>query len=782
MGRYADALPLFQRSLAIREKTFGVDHPAVAIALNNFALLCESMGRYADALPLHRRSLAISEKALGPEHPDVAASLNSLAGLSFQMGRYAEALPLYQRSLAIYEKVHGSEHPTVAIALNNLAVVYEAMRRYADALNLYQRSLAIKEKALGVEHPDVALSLHNLAVLHWHMGRRDEAFALWQRALPIVSRGDLPEYSWQVRAWLRQAFSERGQTDLAIYWGKQAVDTIQHMRSNLTSLDRELQRSFLQDKRGVYTKLADLLVGAGRLAEGQEVLGMLKEEELYDFQRRAPEADPRKTAPTFTGAEVGWQQRFAEVSGQLGSLGRELDELRRKAKFGLSEAEQARRTQIEADLKVAQQAFAVFLAQMEQDVARISQADRERARAIDERRLGRVRELQATLSQLGHGAVALHYLVTDERVRIIVTLPTTQIGREAAIAAADLNRLIQDFRSVLQNPKADPRPLAQKLYAVLIAPVAQDLAQFNARMLMLSLDDRLRYIPFAALYDGQQYLIERYQMALLTEASRDKLRDRPEAHWRLAGLGLTQGVKVPGIGTLREAQSFSALPEVRRELEAIVKTDAKGSSGVLPGEVQFDAQFTEATLQRLLDAGYPVLHLASHFQFRPGSDDASYLVLGNGQSLSLAELKGERFNFQNIDLLTLSACETAVGGGKDANGQEIEGFGALAQIKGARGVLASLWKVADTSTATLMVLTYRNREEGQLTKAEALQQAQLALLRGAQTASDATAARGATRTPAAAQTAAAPAFATDPKVPFAHPFYWAPFILMGNWL
>jgi CHAT domain-containing protein len=625
----------------------------------------------------------------------------------------------------------------------------------------------------------MASRLKNLAMLYRSTGRRTEALALAYRALQIASRGDLPDELWRVEDFLRSTYGARtSQRELAIYWGKRAVGTIQAMRASLASIDPELQQSFLEDKRNAYVRLADLLIAAGRLAEGQEVLAMLKQEELFDFQRRAADTDPRKLVPTYTGAEVGWQQRFGEISGQLGQLGRELEELRRQAKTGLSDAEQARRAQIEADLKVAQQAFAAYLTRMEQDVARITQADRERSRAIDERRLGRVSELQGTLSKLGHGAVALHYLVTDDRVRIIVTLPTTQVGREALIQSAQLNRMIQEFRGALQDPRQDPRPVAQRLYTVLIAPVAQDLAQFNAQTLMLSLDDRLRYIPFAALYDGQQYLIERYQMALLTEASRDKLRERPEAQWRLAGLGLTQGVQVAG-GALREAQSFSALPEVRRELEAIVKSGAKG---VLPGEVQFDAQFTAATLQRVLDAGYPVLHLASHFQFRPGSDEASYLVLGNGQSLSLAELKGERFNFQNIDLLTLSACETAVGGGKDANGQEIEGFGALAQIKGARGVLASLWKVADTSTATLMVRYYSSREQEHLTKAEALQRAQLALLRGTQTATEATAERGATRTPAAALTAAAPAFATDPKVPFAHPFYWAPFILMGNWL
>jgi CHAT domain-containing protein/tetratricopeptide (TPR) repeat protein len=184
-GRYADAEPLYQRSLAIREKALGPNHPNVALVLNNLATLYERQGRYAGAEPLYKRSLAVREKALGANHPDVAQSLNNLAGLYVGQGRYADAEPLYKRSLAIDEKSQGPDHPDVATGLNNLASLYSDQGRYADAEPLFKRSLAIREKALGPNHPDVAGSLNNLAFLYSNQGRHADAEPLFKRSLAI---------------------------------------------------------------------------------------------------------------------------------------------------------------------------------------------------------------------------------------------------------------------------------------------------------------------------------------------------------------------------------------------------------------------------------------------------------------------------------------------------------------------------------------------------------------------------------------------------------------------
>jgi CHAT domain-containing protein len=156
------------------------------------------------------------------------------------------------------------------------------------------------------------------------------------------------------------------------------------------------------------------------------------------------------------------------------------------------------------------------------------------------------------------------------------------------------------------------------------------------------------------------------------------------------------------------------------------------------------------------------------------------LLLGDGTRLTLREIKDGDFDFRNVDLITLSACETAIGGGKDANGQEIEGFGALAQKQGAKGVIATLWPVADRSTGLLMRHLYRFRQQQGMTKAEGLREAQLAFIRGTELGpATLEAESGANREGAGAGPGIS---GGDPSRPYAHPFYWAPFILMGNWL
>jgi CHAT domain-containing protein len=184
-GRYAEAIPLAQRVLELREKALGPAHPDVALSLNNLAVLYDSTAQPVKAEPLYQRSLAIREKALGPAHPDVALSLNNLAVLYEATGQYAKAKPLMQRSLAIREKALGPEHPDVALSLNSLAVLYEATGQYAKAEPLMQRSLAIREKALGPEHPDVATSLNSLAGLYKTTGQYAKAEPLYQRSLAI---------------------------------------------------------------------------------------------------------------------------------------------------------------------------------------------------------------------------------------------------------------------------------------------------------------------------------------------------------------------------------------------------------------------------------------------------------------------------------------------------------------------------------------------------------------------------------------------------------------------
>ena len=187
-GNYPAAEPLFKRSLSIIEKAFGSEHPLVASSLNNLAALYQSQGNYPAAEPLFKHSLSIREKALGVDHPDVATSLNNLAGLYRSQGNYAAAEPLFKRSLAIREKALGVDHPDVATSLNNLALLYSSQGNYPAAEPLHKRSLAIYEKALGAEHPLVANSLNNLALLYDSQGNYPAAEPLLKRSLAISEK------------------------------------------------------------------------------------------------------------------------------------------------------------------------------------------------------------------------------------------------------------------------------------------------------------------------------------------------------------------------------------------------------------------------------------------------------------------------------------------------------------------------------------------------------------------------------------------------------------------
>jgi CHAT domain-containing protein/Tfp pilus assembly protein PilF len=193
-GKYDQALPLVERVLEIRERVLGTEHPDVARALNNLAILYDDKADYAKAEPLFQRARAISEKSLGPEHPYVASILNNLAILYQKKGKYANAEPLFKRALAIREKSLGPEHKDVAITLNNLANFYSDKDDHANAEPLYQRALAISEKSLGPEHPYLASMLENLAILYKDRGYYDNAEPLFQRALAMREKTLGPEH------------------------------------------------------------------------------------------------------------------------------------------------------------------------------------------------------------------------------------------------------------------------------------------------------------------------------------------------------------------------------------------------------------------------------------------------------------------------------------------------------------------------------------------------------------------------------------------------------------
>ncbi len=183
-GQYERALPLYQEALITYEQVLGKQNPYYAETLNNLALLYQSQRQYEQALPLLKDALEIREH-LGTQSKDYAESLNNLALFYYIQKKYEQALPLYQKSLKIREQVLGKEHPDYAQSLNNLALLYNSQGKYEEALPLYQEALKIREQVLGKEHPYYALSLNNLAELYRTQGKYEEALPWYQQAYHI---------------------------------------------------------------------------------------------------------------------------------------------------------------------------------------------------------------------------------------------------------------------------------------------------------------------------------------------------------------------------------------------------------------------------------------------------------------------------------------------------------------------------------------------------------------------------------------------------------------------
>jgi CHAT domain-containing protein len=332
---------------------------------------------------------------------------------------------------------------------------------------------------------------------------------------------------------------------------------------------------------------------------------------------------------------------------------------------------------------------------------------------------------------------SIRYLVTPARLRMIVRIGGREWSRDSPMASVRLNAVAFELREALRAPDRDARRPARELYDVLVAPVDDLLRAHGVRRLHVITDGVLGYVPLAALHDGRDPLVARYSLVEVT----------PAAPAPSAGVKSVVPARIAGLGVSRALAGFDPLVRVPTELERIVRRGPHDRDGVLPGIVLLDDAFTADALARVWRERYPFVHVATHFVFSPGPLADSYLLLGDGERWSLDELRRSGAALGDVDLLTLSACETAVTRA-DGTGRERESFAVLAQRQGARHVLATLWRVSDLSSATFMARFYAAHRAGR-DLPDALRDAQLGFAR----------ARGG---------------------PWRHPYYWAPYTLMTS--
>ncbi|MBW4518840.1 MAG: CHAT domain-containing protein [Scytolyngbya sp. HA4215-MV1] len=340
--------------------------------------------------------------------------------------------------------------------------------------------------------------------------------------------------------------------------------------------------------------------------------------------------------------------------------------------------------------------------------------------------------LRKQIDTIDSHAAIIYPIILPERLEVILSMPRQPLRHYTAnITQPELEKLISATRQSLRRTSLEKErlPLAQKVYNLLIRPWEADLKQSHIQTLTFVLDGALKSLPMAALYDGQHYLVEKY------------------------GLALTPGLQLLGPHALKQRQLqvlIAGLSEERAGFIALpgVKVEVDNIHSELTSQLLLNQSFTRKALRQKVDATpFSVVHLATHGQFGSRAEETFVLTWDSQVDVkelgSLLRARGDLMQ-EPIELLVLSACQTASGDERAALG-----LAGVAIRSGARATLATLWSVDDASTSALMVQFYRELKQANLTKAEALRQAQLALLK-------------------------------QPR--FNHPYYWAPFVLLGNWL
>ncbi|RKH66786.1 CHAT domain-containing protein [Corallococcus llansteffanensis] len=798
-GLYGRAEPLYVRALAIWEAALGKSHPIVANQVVSLGNIYMAQGLYARAEPLLERALAIREAALGEMHFRVALSLGSLGSLYLAQGLYARAEPLLKRALAVLEASNGKHYPYVARPLSNLGNLYLAQGLYARAEPLLKRALAISEAAYGKDDFDVADALHDLANLYLAQGLYGKARPLYERELAIrgATSGENHPRSAEVLNHLAVVHlaQHRLSEALPLLTHAFAMSERRLRREALGFSEMHLSR-FLQflrtDEERLYAllrahpddaRVRRLALGAALLLKGRSV------EETADISRtiyRSLGAQDRETFERLGGLRSQLAQLSLQGPGSL-SLPAYQQRLQELSEQGAA---------LEADLasRSAPLRALTALPSPSEIVDRVAAAlPRDGALVefityVDRPLVPRPGAPGSTRPK------SLRYLA-------LVLFPDSTTRTLDLGPAESIDSAASRLRDALANRDTAFEAPAQALYQLAFQPLLPLLGE--TRRLFLSPDGQLALVPFAALHDGHQFLVEAFDFTYLSSGK--DLLPRPQESVSpgsvvvLANPDFNASLPAPThskgdapTGAERSASIghfFSTLPadEARRAwaLTPLPGTlhEAESIQRLIPQAQLFLGP--EATKERLMHLPTPgILHLATHGFFlgnAPESTTASRAVIHFGalgedpqapspadpllrsglvlagasasvpsgfspapppDSTLVTALELAGLDLWGTQLVVLSACDT--GRGDIKLGQGVYGLRRAFLVAGAETVVMSLWKVEDQTTSTLMEAYYRNLLAGQ-GRAAALREAMRELRRTQ-----------------------------------SHPHAWAPFIAMGR--
>ncbi|HIK30288.1 MAG TPA: CHAT domain-containing protein [Oscillatoriales cyanobacterium M59_W2019_021] len=675
-------------------------------------------------LGLHRKSLELLESIAqtletAPDTLLKAQSLRSLGVLLQMLGEFDRATDILERSLAIAQQLEDSANIRAAlVALGNTA---RNQQDFPAAFDYYQQASELPA------HPvdRVELQLNQLSLT---LDRRQV-----NAAIALVSP-------------IRDGLAQLAPSRPSIYARVNFAENLRKLSPLLKGRDPVL------GDREIAEMLAGAIADARQLTDVRaESYAMGQLARVYEGQQRPEDAQTltqkafllaqRANSPELT---YRWQWQIGRLWKEAGQRDRAIEAyegaiaILRSLKAELNQVNNDFQLSFNNSVEPMYRQFVEVLSQADATPEQIQRA-RETLETLqvaeldnffrDENLTGRSTNIDA----IDPHAAVFYPIVLEDRIEVVLSLPDRPTRRYATFLPqteieATLANLYQSFHLAYSSQKR--LALSQTVYDWLIRPAEADLAAADIQTLVFVPDSFLRNIPLSALYDGEQYLVQKYAIALSPSLQLLEPRALEPKKLRAMAGGLTEA-----------RQGFESLPAVAEEVRQV--------QAEMPAEVLLDGDFTRNTLRdRLSAAPFNTVHLATHARFSSIANE-TFLLTWDGR-VNVKELgewltRRQQQNPTPLELLVLSACQTAEG-----DREASLGLAGIAVRSGARSTLATLWSVRDLSTSELMSEFYHqlNRDDG-ISRAEALRQAQLALL---------------------------------DRTEYDHPFFWAPFVLVGNWL
>ncbi len=723
VGDFQQALQASQRAAVVYEAAGNREGQINALVLVAEAHL--ALGRHPNALEELHGALELAKKTDNPSLiATVAASLGNAYGLA---GRPAEAEKLLKSSIDVATKAN--DFGIAASALNNLGNLLASQHRFAGGADAYERAIEAASKA--GDHNIVARASANLARARLNDGRYNEAARLLAQAQEKIDALDLTH--------------DRAYTLISIGRLYARLSAVPDLSSN--EMERNAYKAFndaiataesADDQRALSYALGymgELYEKAKRYDEGQRLTqhailaaqrvdapaalyrwywqsGRLlraqgnTEAAITSYQNAVSilETIRQDLTTGYGGAGISFRKAVGPVYFELADL-----LLQRSAT--ISDPEEVQRHLVDARDAVESLKGAELEDYFQDDC------------------VARLRAKTTGIDQLADRTAAMYPIVLPDRLELLLSLPDGLKRFTSQVNAETLTKEVRAFRRRLEKRTTHQYlPHARKLYGWIIGPLESELKRQNIDTLVIVPDGPLRTIPMAALYDGKQFLAARYALATTPGLKLTDPRPIERRNVRIMINGLTESV-----------QGFPGLPHVAEEVKTI--NDMYG------GTVLQDKDFVVPKMQKALtEKTYSIVHIASHGQF--DSDIDKTFILTYDSKFSMDDLESflglARFREDPVELLTLSACQTAAGDDRAALG-----LAGIAVKAGARSALATLWTVNDRASALLVSEFYRRLQDPSISKAKALQQSQLKLLQ---------------------------------DLRYRHPGYWSPFLLIGNWL